>query len=729
MADIESVRRIDPRSGPEVFFEQSAMAQNELFRFGHFELIPESGELRRSGVKIRLQGKPLQVLKALLERPGGVVTRDELRERMWTADTFVDFESGLNTAANRLRNALGDSAENPIYVETLPRIGYRFIAPVTKVKYGAASANPTDGASVTAARPPASAAAKIDSHDFVTTGSQVAESRKRSRWPLWVASSVIAVAALVLVAILRIGQFPKRVNRDEPSFQRITLQTGNISCARFTPDGKHVLYSAAWQDGVSHLFETDGMGPAAKDLGYGEAVLQSVSPTGSLAFWKKQDVSSDMVLSEVTQPGAEPHVLSRSYWAVDYGPNGALCFIKRQDSRTVVEFPPGHEVYGTTGWISNARISPLGDKVAFLNHPSPLDDAGSVMVVGVNGVPHTLSAEWGSLAGLSWNATGDEVWFTAAHYGTSLALMAVDLRGKTREVARTAGGLEIQDATHPGSVLVLRNAERLAMTLASFKQGSVRNVSRFDWSRPVAISGDGTNILFDESGEGGGRRYSVYLYSVLSGSFSRIGEGRAMDLSQDGQWALAQDVDDGTKLTLISTATQKAEVVSGQGLTYRWTRFLPGDKEILLSGNYAGKAAAVYRQMLHGGAPRPVEHLPDLSRPVMDRTGNLLISYVNSKLCKVDLKTGEYQTLAVKQRVSPVAILAPTRILVRIPDHGHLTLEVFDEASGKLSPYRRIPDPGSTSDLAAVTISENLQVAAYPRKTVQSELFAVKGWN
>ena len=73
------------------------------------------GSLRKAGVKIRLQGKPLQVLKALINRPGGVVTRDELREKLWSADTFVDFESGLNTAANRLRNALGDSAESPIY--------------------------------------------------------------------------------------------------------------------------------------------------------------------------------------------------------------------------------------------------------------------------------------------------------------------------------------------------------------------------------------------------------------------------------------------------------------------------------------------------------------------------------------------------------------------------------------------------------------------------------------
>src|SRR5436305_9327145 len=102
-----------------------------LIRFGVYELKKDTGELRKQGIKVRLQGKPVQLLQALLERPGDVVRRDELQKRLWPADTVVDFESGLNTAANRLRLALGDSAENPRYIQTLSRTGYRFIASVT----------------------------------------------------------------------------------------------------------------------------------------------------------------------------------------------------------------------------------------------------------------------------------------------------------------------------------------------------------------------------------------------------------------------------------------------------------------------------------------------------------------------------------------------------------------------------------------------------------------------
>src|SRR5262245_47990488 len=96
-------------------------------RFGAFEVDVRAGELRRHGRRIKLPDQPFQVLAILLERPGQVVTRDELQKRLWPVDTFVDFERGLNKAVNRLREALGDAADAPRHIETLPKRGYRFI--------------------------------------------------------------------------------------------------------------------------------------------------------------------------------------------------------------------------------------------------------------------------------------------------------------------------------------------------------------------------------------------------------------------------------------------------------------------------------------------------------------------------------------------------------------------------------------------------------------------------
>src|SRR5215470_10584894 len=102
-----------------------------VFSFGTFEVDVRAGELRKRGVKVRIQDQPLEILKLLLQHPGEVVSREDLRARLWQADTFVDFDNGLNTSINRLRDALGDTAANPRFIETLPRRGYRFIAPVT----------------------------------------------------------------------------------------------------------------------------------------------------------------------------------------------------------------------------------------------------------------------------------------------------------------------------------------------------------------------------------------------------------------------------------------------------------------------------------------------------------------------------------------------------------------------------------------------------------------------
>jgi cholera toxin transcriptional activator len=115
-----------------------------IARFGTFELDLAAGELRKNGAKLRLQEQPFQVLALLLDRAGEVVTREELREKLWPADTFVDFDHSLNTAVNKLRETLGDSASSPRYIETLARRGYRFIAPVLSSEGTRDSARPVE---------------------------------------------------------------------------------------------------------------------------------------------------------------------------------------------------------------------------------------------------------------------------------------------------------------------------------------------------------------------------------------------------------------------------------------------------------------------------------------------------------------------------------------------------------------------------------------------------------
>ena len=127
----------------------------KIVRFGVFAVDLAAGELRKNGVRIRLQEQPFQILAILLERPGDVVTREELRQRLWPADTFVDFDHSLNTAVNKLREALGDSASSPRYVETLARRGYRFLGTVERADTTPDPAAPAPVADRTAAKPAA----------------------------------------------------------------------------------------------------------------------------------------------------------------------------------------------------------------------------------------------------------------------------------------------------------------------------------------------------------------------------------------------------------------------------------------------------------------------------------------------------------------------------------------------------------------------------------------------
>jgi len=119
-----------------------AQSSSILTRFGTFEVNFQSRELRKHGMRIRLEEKPFQILEMLLDRAGDVVTRSMLREKLWP-DTYVAYEHGLNTAVNKLRGLLGDSARSPRFVETLPRLGYRFIAPVTKPEKALANESPS----------------------------------------------------------------------------------------------------------------------------------------------------------------------------------------------------------------------------------------------------------------------------------------------------------------------------------------------------------------------------------------------------------------------------------------------------------------------------------------------------------------------------------------------------------------------------------------------------------
>src|SRR5579862_1252098 len=178
---------------------------NSVVRFGTYEVSLQSGEVRKAGLRIRVQQQPMKLLGILLERPGEVVTREELRSRVWSDESFGDFDQAVNIAIGKLRSALGDSAENPRFIETLPKRGYRFIADVSVVD---ADARPKRAESMVGDLPPTEPWDKDDSNKDKIRSAGLTVEPKRRLWPLhWV---ILALALVLSLSILSVWLFRSR---------------------------------------------------------------------------------------------------------------------------------------------------------------------------------------------------------------------------------------------------------------------------------------------------------------------------------------------------------------------------------------------------------------------------------------------------------------------------------------------------------------------------------------
>src|SRR6202046_5149167 len=174
-----------------------------VLQFGTYEDSLQSGEVRRAGLRIRVQQQPMKLLEILLEHPGEVVTREQLRSRVWPNESFGDFDQALNIAIGKLRSALGDSAENPRFIETLPKRGYRFIADVSVLDTGARPKRPESSAGDL----PGPQEKKTEpGHKLRGAGLAVASKRR-----LWLTRGVIGGLALVMsLSILSVWLFRSR---------------------------------------------------------------------------------------------------------------------------------------------------------------------------------------------------------------------------------------------------------------------------------------------------------------------------------------------------------------------------------------------------------------------------------------------------------------------------------------------------------------------------------------
>lgn len=681
--------------------------------FGPFALDLETGELRRDGVRIRLQNQPFQILKKLVEHPGRVVTREDLRHHLWPEDTFVDFESGLNTAANRLRLALSDSAESPRYVETLPRVGYRFIAPV---EYQV-DAPETDGPTMLPVF--AAAAASPPTPPPV----------RRNAW--YRVGLALLMFGLGLATAIAWTHF--RSKRTSPVFTQLTFRKGTVDNAQFTPDGE-VVYSAAWTDDTRHLYLMNVLSPESRALDFGDARLAAVSKSSQISFVHSLKSGSDYVPELAVAPlhGGAPHAVDRGIEYADWAGNGSLCVVRSGSHGRTIEFPEGKSVYQTTRWLGRPRVSPDGKSIAVVEHALREDDAGYVMLIAADGKSRRLSQDFASINGLAWSAKGDEVWFAAAKQGINRELYAINLEGQLRRVAAMPAVLDLFDISSSGRVLIGRSVPRLSLYLGDLNSPQLKDISWLDWSRAVAVSADGKNILFDESGEGGGPLYTIYLYRRDRGTTERIGPGRAMDISPNGLWILAGDHAPSSHLMLISANDAKGKAINAPGFTYQNAKFIGNSRNIVAQLSRDGSIDELYIQNVDTGALRRLG-IPFNFNSLLVSPGGAVVAgcSLGRFISVVDLQTG------TKSMVDSVDLSEPVgwfddKDLILLSKHGqNVSLEKFNLDSHKRQTVSDLPTSVAASNGFPMDflVSSDLKTFVFSKHDEATGLFAVDGWS
>ena len=557
---------------------------NRTIRFGEFEADLHAGEIRKSGSRIKLQDQPFRVLQILLEHRGELVTREELQSRIWPEESFGDFDHAVNVAVGKLRAALGDSAENPSFIETVPRRGYRFVASLDE--------------------------GPVDTHPQLPAINRVRPSRVVTAFDRTLLVSLAVVISGILVGS---GFFlGHRTTRSQPpDFEPLTVSRGTVYSARFAPDGHSVIYSASWDDGPTEIFSTDPKIPGARSLGLPATQLLAVSSSGEMAVLQPVDngflFAGRGTLGQVPLTGGSPRQLAESIDWADWSTDGAtLAAVRNVNGKQRLEFPLGHVLYETAGWISHPRISPKGDQIAFLDHPIYPDDKGAVSILDLEGHKRVVSAAWESVKGLAWSADGTEIWFSAAQVGTERHIYAVDLSGRQRLVFRSPGGVTLQDIASDGRALVSRDEQRIGMMALAPGATTEREVSWRDWSIPTDISGDGNTVLFDEQGVASGPTYTVAVRDMRGSAPIPLGPGMAGSLSPDTKWATT--VVSNAHLLLLPTGAGTAKQIDQSDIQQYWYGggWMPDGKQFLFSGSRPGHAVQCFVQDVDGGKPRPV---------------------------------------------------------------------------------------------------------------------------
>ncbi|HZE20208.1 MAG TPA: protein kinase [Candidatus Angelobacter sp.] len=391
-------------------------------------------------------------------------------------------------------------------------------------------------------------------------------------------------------------------------YQKLTFRDGDITGARFTPDGQTVVYSAAWDGGGSEIYVARVEMPESRSIGLAGDLL-SVASTSELAVLVEGMDTGGFVtlgtLARVSMLGGVPRrVIDRVSFA-DWSPDGKnMAVVRNQEGLFHLEYPIGRTIYRSHSWISHARVSRDGTRVGFLDHHALGDNSGNVIEIGPDLKPRTLSTGWSTAWGLTWSHR-DTLCFSAQRVGSSPGIFEITREGTLRTLQRAAGHVYLADISPSGDVLFIQGT--LQMKMEWHEPGEdVRDLSCLDWTLCRDISRDGKWILFDETGAASGGRASTYMRATDGSPAVRLGDGVAIEFSPDGQWALVDNRDESSGLMLLPIGAGRERSLRLPPMAVHHGTWTPDGRALVLSGVESGRGIRLYHFDLESESLRPI---------------------------------------------------------------------------------------------------------------------------
>jgi dipeptidyl aminopeptidase/acylaminoacyl peptidase len=506
-----------------------------------------------------------------------------------------------------------------------------------------------------------------------------------------------------------------------------------------------VLYAAAWDGDPFRLYRKGPHSAASVALEFPDANLLAVSRNGQLAasLRPRPMLPGGMTMGTLALApleGGAPREVQTDVLYADWSPDGnELAVVRLDGGKTVLEFPVGKKIYETEGLLTYPRVSPKGDLVAVLDHPTRIDDRGTVAVIDRQGRKRTISSEWATEQGLAWHPGGEEIWFGAAPFREPHAIHAVTLSGESRVVVRAPGDLILLDVGAGGRALVTRESWRLGIMVRATGERPERDVSWLDSALLTGLSADGRRLLFTQFGPSVDSAYEGYVRRLDEASPMLLGEGFAQALSSDGSLVLSMRPVAPPELYVRPTgagAGQPRRIVPRGLEILAWASWFPDGKRIVVAGTEPGHGVRLYACDSESGETRAIT--PE--GVLVDHYQGFPVSLDGARVAAV-LADGHLAVFSTggAGEGRPIPNLAPGAVPVAWSADGRLFVYRLQElparvlrvdtvtgASEQVTELQ-VTDAAGVHGFPSVRLTADGQTCAYSYFRALSELYEVEG--